>query len=190
MGSPNENTWEVIYQSNQWETLYRNRFYKYCSAASADLYICLHSINLQLKYLQTGGLSSNFYVNLIQFHGILSDARNKRIIIAAALGGTGERRLLNDLMAYYQKLERPVANESEAVQLKFGLTLMQIMDVVSNRRTSDFFSLETFERDCILQKGRLKLRYCFQLIFDVATTCQDEKNQILMTNIWLNLVSR
>ena len=29
-----------------------------------------------------------------------------------------ERRLLNDLMEYYQKLERPVANESEAVQLK------------------------------------------------------------------------
>ena len=47
--------------------------------------------------------------------------------------GTGERKLLNDLMAYYQKLERPVANESEAVQLRFGLTLQQIMDVVSDR---------------------------------------------------------
>ena len=35
-------------------------------------------------------------------------------------------------MAYYQKLERPVANESEAVQLRFGLTLQQIMDVVSD----------------------------------------------------------
>ena len=47
-------------------------------------------------------------------------------------GGHGERKLLNDLMAFYQKLERPVANESEAVQLKFGLTLQQIMDVVSD----------------------------------------------------------
>jgi nicotinic acetylcholine receptor len=47
-------------------------------------------------------------------------------------------------MAYYQKLERPVANESEAVQLKFGLTLQQIMDV-------------------------------------------DEKDQILTSNVWLNL---
>merc|ERR1719245_2988240 len=55
-----------------------------------------------------------------------------------------ERRLLNDLMEYYQKLERPVANESEAVQLKFGLSLQQIMDV-------------------------------------------DEKDQIMMTNVWLNL---
>ena len=36
-------------------------------------------------------------------------------------------------MDYYQKLERPVANESEAVQLKFGLTLQQIMDVVSHK---------------------------------------------------------
>ena len=34
-------------------------------------------------------------------------------------------------MAFYQKLERPVANESEAIQLKFGLSLQQIMDVVS-----------------------------------------------------------
>ena len=49
-------------------------------------------------------------------------------------------------MEYYQKLERPVANESDPVLLKFGLTLQQIMDV-------------------------------------------DEKDQIMMTNVWLNLVS-
>ena len=42
-----------------------------------------------------------------------------------------ERRLLNDLLANYNKLERPVINESEAVQLSFGLTLQQIIDVVS-----------------------------------------------------------
>ena len=38
---------------------------------------------------------------------------------------------MQDLLEYYQKFERPVANEAEAVQLKFGLTLQQIMDVVS-----------------------------------------------------------
>ncbi len=54
--------------------------------------------------------------------------------------GTGERKLLNDLMAYYQKLERPVANESEAVQLRFGLTLQQIMDVVSDSILRKFWS--------------------------------------------------
>merc|ERR1719499_2281410 len=61
-----------------------------------------------------------------------------------SLSGPSERRLLTDLMDHYQRLERPVANESNAVQLKFGLTLQQIMDV-------------------------------------------DEKNQIMMTNVWLNL---
>ena len=33
-------------------------------------------------------------------------------------------------MNYYQKLERPVVNESDAIQLRFGLTLQQIMNVV------------------------------------------------------------
>ena len=46
-------------------------------------------------------------------------------------GGEAERRLLNTLMEQYNKLERPVYNESQAVQLKFGLTLQQIIDVVS-----------------------------------------------------------
>ena len=48
------------------------------------------------------------------------------------MAGPHERRLINDLMRSYKNLERPVANESEAVVLKFGLTLQQIMDVVSN----------------------------------------------------------
>merc|ERR1719340_86842 len=47
-------------------------------------------------------------------------------------------------MRSYKNLERPVANESEAVVLKFGLTLQQIMDV-------------------------------------------DERNQMISTNLWLNL---
>ena len=34
-------------------------------------------------------------------------------------------------MDRYQNLERPVFNESEALNLKFGLTLQQIIDVVS-----------------------------------------------------------
>ena len=49
---------------------------------------------------------------------------------AGVVAGPQERRLINDLMANYNKLERPVANESEAVVLTFGLTLQQIIDVV------------------------------------------------------------
>ena len=55
-----------------------------------------------------------------------------REMISGFFCGSAERRLLNDLMANYQKLERPVANETEPVILKFGLTLQQIMDVVGN----------------------------------------------------------
>ena len=52
--------------------------------------------------------------------------------VPVILAGPHERRLINDLMRSYKNLERPVANESEAVVLKFGLTLQQIMDVVSS----------------------------------------------------------
>ncbi|XP_040566895.1 neuronal acetylcholine receptor subunit alpha-7 isoform X6 [Lepeophtheirus salmonis] len=44
-------------------------------------------------------------------------------------GGPHERRLLNDLLAIYNNLERPVFNESEPLKLSFGLTLQQIIDV-------------------------------------------------------------
>lgn len=46
-------------------------------------------------------------------------------------GGPHEKRLLNNLLGTYNTLERPVANESEALEVKFGLTLQQIIDVVS-----------------------------------------------------------
>ena len=45
--------------------------------------------------------------------------------------GFYERRLLVDLMSDYNKLERPVYNETDPVILTFGLTLQQIIDVVS-----------------------------------------------------------
>lgn len=46
--------------------------------------------------------------------------------------GYNEKRLLHDLLDTYNTLERPVLNESDPLQLSFGLTLMQIIDVVSN----------------------------------------------------------
>jgi len=47
--------------------------------------------------------------------------------------GAMERRLLNDLFTTrdYNKLERPVFNETEALTVEFGLTIQQIIDVVS-----------------------------------------------------------
>ncbi|KAL5281542.1 CHRNA7.2 family protein [Megaselia abdita] len=46
-----------------------------------------------------------------------------------SLQGPHEKKLLNHLLSSYNTLERPVANESEALQVKFGLTLQQIIDV-------------------------------------------------------------
>ncbi|KAF4528358.1 hypothetical protein B566_EDAN006615 [Ephemera danica] len=43
--------------------------------------------------------------------------------------GPHEKKLLQHLLDPYNVLERPVANESDPLQLSFGLTLMQIIDV-------------------------------------------------------------
>ena len=54
----------------------------------------------------------------------------KCLLFLRAYSRIHERQLLDDLLGYYNKLERPVANESEAVVLTFGLTLQQIIDTV------------------------------------------------------------
>ncbi|TKR58274.1 hypothetical protein L596_029741 [Steinernema carpocapsae] len=40
-------------------------------------------------------------------------------------------QLYEDLLYYYNKNVRPVKNASEAVQVKFGASLIRIIDVVS-----------------------------------------------------------
>ena len=48
-----------------------------------------------------------------------------------AFSGSQERRLLSDLLETgYNSLERPVYNDTDAINLTFGLTLQQIIDVV------------------------------------------------------------
>jgi len=53
-----------------------------------------------------------------------------------AWSGANERRLINDLGLYdvsvYNKLERPVVNESETLDVSFSLVLQQIIGVVCN----------------------------------------------------------
>ncbi|XP_021700030.1 neuronal acetylcholine receptor subunit alpha-7 isoform X2 [Aedes aegypti] len=51
------------------------------------------------------------------------------ICIRDSLQGPHEKNLLNKLLNTYNTLERPVANESESLEVKFGLTLQQIIDV-------------------------------------------------------------
>lgn len=54
-----------------------------------------------------------------------------RLFVSDCIAGYHEKRLLHDLLDTYNTLERPVVNESDPLQLSFGLTLMQIIDVVS-----------------------------------------------------------
>ena len=50
-------------------------------------------------------------------------------VLISVHAGANEKRLIRDLFRDYEKLERPVANESTALLVKHGLTLQQIIDV-------------------------------------------------------------
>lgn len=67
-------------------------------------------------------------------------------IVAGTLAGYHEKRLLNQLLASYNTLERPVANESMPLEVKFGITLQQIIDVVSEKPFPLFFSKMSYLR--------------------------------------------
>lgn len=46
-----------------------------------------------------------------------------------SLAGADQRRLYHNLLKDHYSLERPVSNDSETLTVKFGITLLQIMDV-------------------------------------------------------------
>lgn len=58
--------------------------------------------------------------------------------LPVSLQGPHQRSLLKSLLKDYNRMERPVANDSQPLNVVFTLSLIQIMDVVSggrNRRT-------------------------------------------------------
>ena len=66
--------------------------------------------------------------------------------------GPHERRLINDLMDKYNNLERPVFNETEPLVLTFGLTLQQIIDVVSCLVSSPKYGASFFKKRASLSR--------------------------------------
>ncbi|XP_063076176.1 neuronal acetylcholine receptor subunit alpha-7 isoform X2 [Engraulis encrasicolus] len=66
------------------------------------------------------------------------------VCITGTWQGEYQRKLYSDLLSNYNHLERPVQNDSAAIEVRLGITLLQIIDV-------------------------------------------DEKNQVLITNAWLEL---
>lgn len=51
--------------------------------------------------------------------------------LPGCFGGEYQRKLYRDLMENYNRLERPVQNDSAPIVVELGLTLLQIIDVVS-----------------------------------------------------------
>ncbi|XP_043661929.1 neuronal acetylcholine receptor subunit alpha-7 [Drosophila teissieri] len=92
----------------------------------------------------SGNSSSTQIINGLNKHSWIFLLIYLNLSAKVCLAGYHEKRLLHDLLDPYNTLERPVLNESDPLQLSFGLTLMQIIDV-------------------------------------------DEKNQLLVTNVWLKL---
>ena len=94
---------------------------------------------------------------------------------------------------------RPVLNESSPLVLTFGVTLQQIIDVVRIYLCYFCFQLSTeiekwtrfvFVPKLYLQQTKLcKFSLFNQSINQHGHLFQDEKNQLLITCLWLNLVS-
>lgn len=53
------------------------------------------------------------------------------IFFVVSLQGPHQRSLLKNLLKDYNRMERPVANDSQPLTVVFTLSLIQIMDVVS-----------------------------------------------------------
>nr|CAD7257721.1 unnamed protein product [Timema shepardi] len=105
----------------------------------------VYSTQCTIHVLLTAGVSGNVDSEEVLQQRYSSGKVDVGGVVTGTEQGPHERRLLNALLDHYNTLERPVSNESEPLEVKFGLTLQQIIDV-------------------------------------------DEKNQILTTNAWLNLV--
>lgn len=89
--------------------------------------------------------------------------------------GYNEKRLLHDLLDTYNTLERPVLNESDPLQLSFGLTLMQIIDVVSKYK---FNSIEIlyFSSIFIDISTKKKVAFCLVIVY----------NNVIINNVMLS----
>ncbi|KOX67669.1 Acetylcholine receptor subunit alpha-type acr-16 [Melipona quadrifasciata] len=66
--------------------------------------------------------------------GMFRSGLKQVVFVAESLCGRHEKRLLNELLSTYNTLERPVANESEPLEVRFGITLQQIIDVMRKRK--------------------------------------------------------
>lgn len=104
-----------------------------------------------------------------------------------SLQGYHEKRLLNHLLNNYNLLERPVANESDPLEVRFGLTLQQIIDVVSMLWHLDlkFLFSERGDWGCLTRKGVRAWK--FQNFNQLGRLVFDKTHQFKLIQVSLNL---
>lgn len=148
-----------------------------------------------------------FHMELISLFSSMLSIEWTCVCVSVSLQGEHQRRLYKDLMRNYNPLERPVYNDSHSLTVNFSFSLMQIMDVVSPHTPVTVFaaSLKTFFLFktqkvhfainfilfCIIKVREdwgCKIWKATDGIPTVVFYFQDEKNQVLTTNIWLQLV--
>lgn len=65
-------------------------------------------------------------------------------ILSVSLQGPHQRNLLKNLLKDYNRMERPVGNDSHTLTVHFSLSLIQIMDVVGLRKPLFIFSVMNY----------------------------------------------
>lgn len=94
-------------------------------------------------------------------------------------GNPDAKRLYDDLLSNYNRLIRPVSNNTETVLVKLGLRLSQLIDLVCQNE------INSICRNSFSQSFHpFIIATFFFLIF-----FQNLKDQILTTNVWLEHVS-
>lgn len=103
-------------------------------------------------------------------------------------GNPDAKRLYDDLLSNYNRLIRPVSNNTQTVLVKLGLRLSQLIDLVSSISwpiQSNIFQYVNRNRI----ENKLNFFRWFHFFF-FSFLKQNLKDQILTTNVWLEHVSR
>ncbi|ETN82748.1 hypothetical protein NECAME_17641, partial [Necator americanus] len=96
-------------------------------------------------------------------------------------------QLYEDLLYYYNKNVRPVKNASESIKVKFGASLIRIIDVVSCLFESNENGLCLNDSDLYHKLWDQSVRNSVNFSFRIPTFSLDEVNQVLTTNLWLEM---
>lgn len=101
------------------------------------------------------------------------------IVVREINGNPDAKRLYDDLLSNYNRLIRPVSNNTQTVLVKLGLRLSQLIDLVSI---------------CWIVDVLFRIEMKYEINWNPFVNChsiylQNLKDQILTTNVWLEHVS-